>query len=285
MVDKRAAKATLVMCLKESAMRLLSLFFAVIAAPLAAHELWIAPVDYQPDPGTRIEAELENGQAFRGIELPFLPSSIARFDVVRGADVVPVAGRMGDKPALAQEAGAEGLVVAVYQSMPSLVTYAEYAKFASFAAHKDLGYVRARHVARGLLEAGFKESYVRYSKALIGVGGAMGADARTGLETELVALDNPYVDDLGAGMRVQLFYRDATRADAQIEVFARVGDADAVITTVRTDGDGVAVVPVQPGTEYMLDAVVLREPDAALAAQSGAVWETLWANLTFRVPD
>jgi len=47
---------------------------------------------------------------------------------------------------------------------------------------------------------------------------------------------------------------------------------------------GVALVPVLAGHAYMLDAVVLREPSAVLAEQTGAVWETLWANLTFAVP-
>ncbi len=56
------------------------------------------------------------------------------------------------------------------------------------------------------------------------------------------------------------------------------------ITTVRTDKAGVAVVPVLAGHAYMLDAVVLREPDARLTEQIGAAWETLWANLTFGVP-
>jgi hypothetical protein len=34
----------------------------------------------------------------------------------------------------------------------------------------------------------------------------------------------------------------------------------------------------------MLDAVVLREPAAQLAADTGAAWETLWANMTFMAP-
>ncbi len=34
----------------------------------------------------------------------------------------------------------------------------------------------------------------------------------------------------------------------------------------------------------MLDAVVLREPSEALAAERDVVWESLWANLTFAVP-
>ena len=54
---------------------------------------------------------------------------------------------------------------------------------------------------------------------------------------------------------------------------------------MQTDDNGVATFPVRPGYSYMVDAVVLREPSDRLAEQFGAVWETLWANLTFAVPE
>ena len=75
------------------------------------------------------------------------------------------------------------------------------------------------------------------------------------------------------------------RADTQLEIFDKAPDDTVVITTTRTDSDGIAVVPVIAGHSYMLDAVVLREPSAELASGTEAVWETLWANLTFGVPD
>jgi uncharacterized GH25 family protein len=139
-------------------------------------------------------------------------------------------------------------------------------------------------LARSLPRDDFSEAYTRYSKTLIGVGNSAGADRRTGMETEIVALTNPYADNLNGGMRVQVFYRTDARADAQIEVFRKAPDDSVEVTTLRTDKAGVAVIPVLAGHAYMLDAVVLREPSAALARQTGAVWETLWANLTFAVP-
>jgi len=35
----------------------------------------------------------------------------------------------------------------------------------------------------------------------------------------------------------------------------------------------------------MADAVVLRRPDSDLAREKNALWESLWANLTFAVPE
>ena len=156
--------------------------------------------------------------------------------------------------------------------------------FNSFVEHKDLGDLPARHLERDLPLEDFVEVYSRYSKTLIGVGHGEGSDRRLGLETEIVALTNPYTDDLTDGMRVQLFYLGKVRADSQIEVFDKT--ADGVVTTsfVRTDADGIAAVPVTSGNSYMLDAVVLREPVGQLASDTGAGYESLWANLTFAAP-
>ena len=263
-------------------MRILPLLL-VLATPVTAHELWIEPLNWQPAAEGRLEAQLVNGQLFDGITLPLIRTFYSRFEVVAGDAAVPVDGRMGSIPAIVQDGLGDGLHVVVYQSEASTVTYQEYAKFLKFAEHKDFGDIAAQHKARGLPEVGFKEVYWRYSKALVGVGSGAGADKREGLETEIVALDNPYAGAL-ADMRVQVFYGDAVRANAQVEVFEKAADGTVVVTLQRTDAEGVAVLPVRSGYEYMADAVVMRVPSAALASETGAVWETLWANLTFAVP-
>ena len=255
----------------------------VLAAPVHAHELWIEPADWQPVPEGRLEADLVNGQLFDGLKLPYLPHGFSRLEVVSGDMSVPVEGRIGNSPAIDQAAVPGGLAVVVYQSTPSTVVYKDWAKFLKFVAHKDLGAIEAEHKARGLVETGFKEVYTRYSKALVGVGTGAGADKREGLETEIVALDNPYAGPLTA-LRVQMFYQDAVRANAQVEVFEKAEDGAVVVTLQRTDANGIAVLPVRSGYTYMADAVVMRVPSEALAAKYGAVWETLWANLTFAVP-
>jgi len=135
--------------------------------------------------------------------------------------------------------------------------------------------------ARGLPDNGFIEIYTRYAKALVGVGDAQGADAETGMETEFIALTNPYTDDPTKGMAVQLLYQGKPRANTQIEIFERDTENNVVVTYARTDTQGQALIPTLAGHTYLLDAVVLREP----VSGSDAVWETLWAALTFAVPQ
>lgn len=263
-------------------MRIFSLML-LLASPVTAHELWIEPVNWMPSASGQLDADIVNGEFFKGNSLALLPTWYSRFDVVAGETAVAVAGRIGSVPAMSQPVLGDGLHVVVYQSQPSLADYEDYDKFLKFTKHKDLGNVDAQHTARGLSKTNFKEVFRRYSKALIGVGTGAGADKREGLETEIVALDNPYVGPLKE-MRVQVFYQNDVRANAQVEVFEKAADGAVVTTLHRTDAQGVAIIPVRPGYEYMADAVVLRTPSDAFVAAYGAVWETLWANLTFSVP-
>ncbi|MEP2031220.1 MAG: DUF4198 domain-containing protein [Paracoccaceae bacterium] len=246
-----------------------------------AHEFWIEPQNYQIEKGAPLVADLKNGQKFKGASLAFFDRRIERFELFQGGDATPVEGRLGDIPALQGTAGDDGLLVVIHQTAPSKISYKEWEKFQAFADHKNFGEMRTRHEALGFPTDKFKETYTRYAKALIAVGDGAGADVTTGMETEFVALSNPYTDNLTEGMVVQILYQGAPRADAQIEIFERAQDDTVIITTVLADAEGRALVPVLPGHSYLLDAVVLRE-----APKGGdTVWETLWAALTFSVPD
>lgn len=245
-----------------------------------AHEFWIEPTEYQVQSGAPLVVDLRNGQNFSGSDLPYFPKRFQRFDLVMNGRSAPAEGRMGDFPALQITAPDDGLLVIVHQTTPKTLKYAKWEKFAAFADHKGFADIQTRHDARGLPENGFSEIYTRYAKALVGIGDARGADAPTGLETEFVALTNPYTDNLSQGMAVQVLYQGNPRANTQIEVFERDPAGTVAITYLHTDASGKAAIPTRPGHTYLLDAVVLR------AAPTGgdAVWETLWAALTFAVP-
>lgn len=265
-------------------MRKLAFIIGLLASPAAAHEFWIEPLTYQVEAEGNLTAHIVNGQDFQGVKLPFVPQRFAHFMTFSGDTGVKVESRIGDSPALDQPAVTEGLNIVAYQARNSTVDYENWEKFKKFLDHKDLGDQLANHESRGFPLENFKEVYSRYSKSLIGVGSAAGADARVGLETEIVALTNPYSDDLSGGVQVQVFYRQDVRANEQVEVFEKSPSGAVGIFTVRTNAQGIATVPVKPGFTYMLDAVVLREPAAKLAADTGAAWETLWANMTFMAP-
>lgn len=261
---------------------LLVALLVTLAGPAAqAHEFWIDPEDYTVEPGGRIVADLRVGQEFKGGSQAYVPRNFRRFEIADATGLAGVEMRMGDRPALDVTVEGEGLAIVLHVTRDYELTYTDPEAFPNFVTHKDAAWTLERHADRGLPETGFKERYSRHAKSLVAVGQGQGQDRAFGLTTEIVALANPYTDDLSGGLPVQLFHEGRPRPEAQVEVFARQGETVEVFT-LRTDAEGVARVPVTPGAEYMLDAVVLRELDGT--GEDGAVWESLWANLTFAVP-
>ncbi|WP_415402786.1 DUF4198 domain-containing protein [Tateyamaria sp. SN3-11] len=258
----------------------LTLWCAICAGVATAHEFWLEADAYQVPADANIVVNLKNGEEFAGTTLSFFDRNIARFDVVMGENVQPVAGRMGDRPALDAPAPSEGLAIVVHETTPSFVNYKDWAKFQKFADHKDFPDMAARHAANGFPDPPFKERYTRHAKALIGVGDGAGEDRALGMKTEFVALTNPYDADFDGTMQVQVLYHGQPRADAQVEVFDRIATGDVTITLHRTDASGLARIPVTPGHDYLFDAVVI-EP---IKGDDTAVWDTFWAALTFGVP-
>lgn len=259
--------------------------FMFSTLPALAHELWIEPESYRIASQTKLVANIVNGQDFAGHALPYLPRVSMRLDIADRFGATAIEARAGDRPAINVEPIPDSLNILIYHADRATLTYHQPEKFWSFVEHKDLGITRADHEARGLPEAEFKEVYSRYSKALIGVGTGAGSDYVTGLQTEIVAMANPYTDDMSNGLAVRLLYRGYSRTDAQIEIFDKSETGEVVTSIVRTNQNGIARIPVTPGHSYMLDAVLAGAASDKVFEETGAAYISLWANLTFSVPN
>lgn len=266
-------------------MKHIALAWALLGLPSAGltHEFWIEPKLYQVETDAEIVASLFVGQSFGGSEQAYIGRNFARFDMTCGSGPVPVEGRDGDRPAMTVAADTEGLCVVVHQTRDYTLTYHDWEQFVDFVKHKDFKTALADHAARGLPETEFIEKYSRYAKSLIAVGAGAGSDVVAGLLTEIVAEANPYTDDLGSGLPVRVLYEGKPRIDAQVELFEKAPDGTVEITMHRTDSEGRVSLPVKPGHTYLADAVVLREVEPV--AKNDPVWESLWAALTFGVPE
>ncbi len=249
-----------------------------------AHELWLDTKSFQPQIGDTVAIELRNGQNFKGINLSYFKNRIESFFWEQNGTSTNVTSRSGDVPAMKTPALENGLMVVVYQSSSSTLSYKDWEKFDNFIRHKNLGLIEQAHESRGLPKTNFKESYKRFSKALIGIGSSKGQDRSFHLETEFIVLTNPYSEDTSRGIEVLLLYQNKPRINAQIEVFQRSVSGEVLVFYLKTDALGKAVIDVLPGHDYLLDAVVLRIPEGSNDKKAGAVWESLWAATTFSVP-
>lgn len=250
-----------------------------------AHEYWIEPSAYQIAPGEEIAIHLRNGEKFSGTSLIYNANDFARFEARLGETTAPIEGVLGDRPAAQWRAQQPGLHALVYVSLGDSLRYKTFEKFEKFATHKDLDSFLVEHREQGLPTSDFTESYKRFARSLVAVGaqGNADADQADGLETEIVALANPYLGGLER-LPVKVLYRGAPRANAQVELFEKGPDGAVEVSMHRTNADGVAQLPIRSGRAYLADAVVMRRPESARAKASGAVWETLWASLTFAAP-
>lgn len=255
-----------------------------------ANEFWISPEVYRLPSGESVLADLLVGEEFRGAAQGFAPRTFNRFEILAGENVVSVEGRPGDVPAMNATDLPEGLAVIVHETAARDLTWNDWDEFAAFAETKGLGDVLAMHAERGLDRATVREEYIRFAKSLVAVGHGRGEDRMTGMRTELVALANPYTDDLAGAMPVQLWLDGEPRRIARVEVFSRtIGGDDAELSVFETDGNGIVVLPVQRGMEYLVNAVTLEavenEGENGGPAEEGTPdWRTLWASLTFSVP-
>lgn len=257
----------------------LSLIISMTISPAFAHEFWIEPENYQVKSGEPVIANLRNGENFSGGPLSWIDRRIARSEAWVGQDVKKLSGRAGDLPAISFQPRNAGLLRLVHETTLSTLPYKSADKFQAFVDHKDLDTSALPDPTYP-----FSEGYRRFAKALIGIAGAEGQDQVSGMETEFVALENPYTYGIADQLPVRLYYQNNPRPDAQIEIFERAPDGSVQVFLLRTDGNGEALIPVQPGHAYLLDAVILRRPASALAKERGVLWESLWAALTFAIP-
>jgi len=238
------------------------------------------------EPGTEVTANLLNGEVFKGTKLAYFPNRTERFDLTFGGRTLPVQARMGDSPALRMKApGTAGLMVVAHEASATSLTYKDWETFLGFTEHKDFTDAPAVHVAAGYPKDRVQERYSRFSKALIAIGDGTGSDENLGLETELVALTNPYAADFDNQMEVALSYQDAPRQDVQVEVYEKNPENEVVVTKYRTDAAGHVRFAVTPGMTYLVDSVVLRPAPDAGQSDTSPHWESLWASLTFAVPQ
>src|SRR5712691_2962849 len=108
--------------LSSSMFRRLGVLIVAIAlgpATLFAHDMWIEPTTFSPEPGQIVGVRLRVGQDLLGDPLPRDPTLVNQFVVEDAAGRKPVYGRDGADPAGLLRVAMPGLLVIGYHSNPS----------------------------------------------------------------------------------------------------------------------------------------------------------------------
>jgi len=261
----------------------ISLATLLFAGMASAHEYWIEPDIYRLESGANIVAEVKVGADFNGDTYAYFPDNFKSFDVTDVTGKRPIEGRIGDTPAIDIATTSDGLHVLSQYSSTSKLTWESFEEFETFVNLHGLRGVLNAHAQRGLPETGFDEAYTRFVKSLVAVGDGVGQDSYSGMVFELVAMANPYTDDITSGLPVSVLFQGQALPNTQIHIFYQPDpDANVIKSAVVADEAGLATIPNFGDGEYMINAVHMVIPPAADTERTGIVWHSLWASMTFQ---
>ena len=253
-----------------------------------AHEFWIDPTKFVVKANEPILADLRVGQMMKGVSYGYYPRNFTRFEVKTKNNAVPLVGRIGDKPAINIPPQGDHLVTIIHSTTNSVVAYNEWFLFEKFLQEKNLTETLSKHLQKQFPKTQFKELYSRYAKSLIGSGNSSGRDQKVGLEVEIVLKENPYTEDITNGLTIELIYQGLPIINTQIEIFSRADDETVIRKTMFTNNLGQAKLQVLPKTNYMINSVIMRQPEKSITLTNESnlpiLWESLWASTSFRIP-
>ncbi len=261
--------------------RLRMLVVAAIAlsrAPVFAHDVWIEPTTFSPEPGQIVGVRLRVGQNLLGDPLPRDPALVNQFVAVDAAGRKPVVGRDGADPAGFLRVAMPGLLVIGYRSNASAIELAAE-KFNQYLKDEGLDAAAALRALRNETGAGARELFSRCAKSLVlsGSPSAAQGDRLLGFTLELVAERNPYAIRAGQDLPVRLTYQNRPLAGALVVAVNRLYPSEKL--AARTDNDGRVRFRLRPGGMWLVKAVHMVQAPAGTNAE----WASFWASLTFEL--
>ncbi len=259
------------------------MLFWGVSQSVSAHEMWLEPISYEIAKGDKLLAHEKVGQNFKGNKYAYLASSYEQLNITMNGVTRSLNLRLGSLPAVQDVINDEGLLVLSAMTKPTKLTYKDREIFDKFLKMEGLDWVFKAHKDRGLPEIGFTEVYRRFPKSLIKVGEGIGQDKALGLPLEWVAVTNPYhAKDI---IKMQLLWKGEPYADAHVSVFNKPqADTDKPVKTdYFTNQQGLISIPLKQRGFYLINAVKMIKPDDQIYQEYGAVWESLWASMTFEV--
>lgn len=247
---------------------------------LTAHDFWVQPSAFTPSPEAVLPVRLFVGDYFRGEPFARRASLIERFVAVGPHGEAQIVGLEGSDPAGYVRLIRSGLHALAYRSRRSF-TRLGAKQFEAYLAEEGLERISRERAAEGHADRAVREAFSRCAKALVQVGeiDSTAGDRPIGLELELVADKNPYALSIGEKLPVRLLYQGKPLAGALVAAVNRNDVAGR--TATRTNQDGKAVLTLDRKGLWMIRAVHMVRPDAGVEAD----WESLWASLTFALPE
>ncbi len=252
----------------------------VVTGSAQAHDFWIEPSSFHPQPGDSVPIGLRVGEQFKGEPVTRNPAKIDRFIAIApDGKEHPIAGTEGAEPAGNLQVDRLGIYLVGFRSRRSSIEL-EAAKFEEYLKEEGLSRISVLRAQRGETEKPGKEVYSRAAKAIlrVGDGSESGFDRPLGFTFEIVPQRNPYglrpgQDDL------PLIVLYENKPAEGMEVFAmNQGDSSKVLSA-QSDKDGKVSFRLPTSGVWMIKAIHM----ASAPPDTQADWESVWATLTFEM--
>jgi len=243
---------------------------ALAGSRAAAHDFWLEPSSYTPDPGAEIIVAIKVGVPFHGDPVPRMDRSIRRFVLLDRRGATPVPGVPGADPAGRIAIGAVGTALVGYVGAPA-ANSVDAETFEAYLRERGLDAVaQARAQARTTREPA-SEIFSRCAKAILRVGGAWGgaAEQALGCRFEL------FLEELdGQAAVFRAFFEGKPVAGIKLIATSQQGGGTI---EARTAPDGRARLRLRAPGPWLASAVHMNRAPA----NSGAEWESIWASISF----
>ena len=258
------------------------LLFCTIAilAPLQfsfAHDFWIEPDRFSPEPGDQVEIRLRQGMAFKGDTLPYINEWFLDFSRVTADGREDVISIPGDDPA-ARLPAPDGAMLIGYLSKRAF-TELPAEKFNRYLEDEGIEFVRQLRIDADEDELPAPEYFVRCAKALV-QSGEPGEDVyatELGYRLELIPVTDPYAATPGDSLTFRLLYRGEPAADFLVQAFTR--ELPESIQRIRTDENGLATIELDSAGVWLIKAVSIQP----LVGVPKAKWLSHWASFLFEL--
>jgi hypothetical protein len=280
---ERAMLATM----RTSGLRVATVVVGLLAlsgGALFAHDLFLRPTRFFVRENSEVRIHVLNGTFSKS------EGSVTR-DRLRALDLVSPAGvarldtstwvPSGDTTVLTLRTGGAGTYV-VGASLSPRELRLEAKDFNSYLASDGVPDILAARRRDGQLDSPARERYHKHVKAVLQVGDqrSPGFDRVLGYPAELVPLDNPYALRAGGTLRVRALVDGQPIANQYVVSGGRTTwGARIAQRGVRTDGEGVARVPLRSAGEWYVKFIHM----ARAAGDTTIDYESKWATLTFAV--
>jgi uncharacterized GH25 family protein len=246
------------------------------AGALQAHDFWIVPSTFHPQPGTTVAVGLRVGQQFMGDPVPRTSQAIERFFVRQAGGEEPIDGIENTDPAGWLRADGQGTAVIAYESRGTEIELPA-AKFEDYLRQEGLERILRLRQQRGERAEPGRERFFRYAKALLaGRRPSAAATRPVGLRYEIVPTADPTRG--GSVLRGKVLFEGDPLPGAR--VVAMLWNAPGVRLIQRSDRQGAFAFTLPRAGVWLIKSVHM----VRASWLSSADWESLWASLTFEVP-